>query len=227
MGVHVQIKNRHYGLIVIVLVLVSAAVQAAEPALWLRYPAISPDGASVVFSHRGDLWRVPVEGGLATQLTVHAAHDTRPVWSPDGSTIAFASDRYGNYDVFVMPAEGGKATRLTYHSASDEPTSFTPDGASVLFSSGRLDSASCVQYPRRGAQPELYRVSLAGGMPEQVLSTPAMYAVWNRRRFAARLLGREGSRDRFPQARRLLVCPRRVALRSSFGSAPAPHRLRP
>ncbi len=174
-----QYKNLPIVLAVLCMALASAVVQAAEPALWLRNPAISPDGGNVVFSHRGDLWSVPVEGGLATQLTVHAAHDTKPVWSPDGTSIAFASNRYGNYDVFVMPSGGGRATRLTYHSASDNPTSFTPDGESVLFSSGRLDSASCVQYPRRGAQPELYRVSLKGGMPKQVLTTPAMYAVWN------------------------------------------------
>ena len=78
-----------------------------------------------------------------------------------------------------MPASGGPAKRLTWHSAGDFPASFTPDGKNVLFSSGRLDSRTMVGYPRRGAQPELYSVSVAGGMPTQVLSTPAMYASWN------------------------------------------------
>ena len=116
-------------------------------------PAISPDGETVVFSYRGDLWSAPTAGGTATPLTLHEAHDSYPVWSRDGSTIAFASDRYGNYDVFVMDADGGVATRLTFHSANDLPTSFTPDGRSVLFGSARLDAASCVQFPT-GAQPE-------------------------------------------------------------------------
>jgi Tol biopolymer transport system component len=156
----------------------SSAATAAEPALWLRYPAISPDGATIIFSYHGDLWRVPSSGGQALQLTVHAAYEFGPVWSPDGSKIAFASNRYGNFDIFVMPAEGGAATRLTFHSAGDFPTSFTPDGASVLFSSSRLDAQSCAQYPT-GAQPELYRVSLEGGMPAQVFSTPAIYATWD------------------------------------------------
>ncbi len=157
----------------------AAAAMAAPEALWLRYPAISPDGSQIVFSFRGDLWKVPARGGTAVPLTVHPAHDYAPVWSPDGSHIAFASDRYGNFDVFVMPASGGEATRLTFHSADDTPTSFTPDGTAVLFSSARLDAATHVGFPT-GAQPELYRVSLQGGMPEQVLTTPALYAVFDR-----------------------------------------------
>jgi tricorn protease len=100
------------------------------------------------------------------------------VWSPDGSKIAFTSDRYGNFDVYSMPASGGTATRLTFHSANDFPTSFAPDGESVLFSSARLDSKDCVQFPT-GAQPELYRVLLTGGMPAQVLTTPASFAVYD------------------------------------------------
>jgi len=158
---------------------ITGAAAAAETALWLRNAAISPDGGTIAFSYRGDLWRVSSVGGQATRMTVHAAYESMPVWSPDGSKIAFASDRYGNFDIFVMPAAGGTAERLTFHSANDEPTSFTPDGAAVQFTSGRLDAQSCVQFPTRRAQPELYRVSLEGGMVEQVLTTPTMYAVWD------------------------------------------------
>ncbi len=152
---------------------------AAERALWLRYPAISPDGQTVAFAYKGNLWKVAVGGGTATPLTVSEAHNTMPVWSPDGTRIAFASDRYGNFDVFLMPAEGGEAKRLTFHSADEMPTSFTPDGKAVLFTAAILDSASNAQFPTP-AQPELYEVGIAGGMPEQVLTTPAMYAVFDR-----------------------------------------------
>ena len=163
---------------VFVLLTFAGAASAAEPALWLRSPAISPDGETIAFSYRGDIYLVPSEGGAAVPLTVHPAYDTMPVWSPDSTRIAFASDRYGNLDIFVINADGGTAERLTVHSADDRPTSFTPDGEAVLFGSARLDAASCVQFPT-GAQPELYRVSVDGGMPRQVLSTPALYAVYD------------------------------------------------
>ena len=79
---------------------------AQQTPLWLRYPAISPDGKSIVFSYKGDLYKVASAGGDAVPLTLHEAHDFMPVWSHDGKYIAFASDRYGNFDVFVMPAAG-------------------------------------------------------------------------------------------------------------------------
>ena len=152
---------------------------AAERGLWMRYPAISPDGKAIAFSYRGNLWKVAATGGVATALTVGSSYNYAPVWSPDGSRIAFASDRNGNFDVFVMASEGGESTRLTYHSADETPASFTPDGKSVLFSANVLDAALNVQFPS-GAQPELYRVGLDGGMPAQVLTTPALYATYDR-----------------------------------------------
>jgi Tol biopolymer transport system component/C-terminal processing protease CtpA/Prc len=155
------------------------AASGAERALWLRYPAISPDGKTVVFEYRGNLWKVPSTGGPATALTVGDDYNSRPVWSPDGSQIAFASDRNGNFDVFVMPAEGGEAKRLTFHSADETPTSFTPDGKAVLFTASILDAPTNVEFPN-DAQPELYRVTLDGHRPQQVLTTPAMYAVYDR-----------------------------------------------
>jgi tricorn protease len=139
---------------------------------WLRYPAISPDGKTIVFTFKGDLYRVPAGGGTATQLTTHTAEDFRPVWSHDGKRIAFASDRYGNFDVYLMPAEGGEARRLTFHSAPELPYAFTPDDKQIVFGAARMDAAANRLYPTP-SQPELYEVPAAGGRPTQLLTTPA------------------------------------------------------
>ena len=122
------------------LVLTTFSANAQELALWLRYPAISPDGQTIAFSYQGDLFTVSSSGGEAKRLTVHSAYDYQPVWSHDGKTIAFASNRHGNFDVFTIPAAGGTETRLTYNSAQDFPSDFTIDDTKVLFSSARIDS---------------------------------------------------------------------------------------
>jgi tricorn protease len=152
--------------------------QAAESPLWMTYPSISPDGKTIVFTYKGDLYSVSSEGGTAVPLTLHESHDYMPVWSPDGKWIAFASDRYGNFDVFVMPAEGGEAKRLTYHSAADYPSDFTPDGKEVIFSSARMDANTNVQFPS-GVLPELYKVAVTGGRTSMVLTTPAEMATYS------------------------------------------------
>jgi Tol biopolymer transport system component/C-terminal processing protease CtpA/Prc len=139
---------------------------------WLRYSSISPDGKTIVFTYKGDLYRVATSGGTATALTLHEAHDFMPVWSHDGKSIAFASDRYGNFDIFVIPADGGEARRVTYHSAQEYPYEFSRDDKTVLFGSSRMDLASNRTFPT-GSQPELYSVSVTGGRVSQLLSTPA------------------------------------------------------
>jgi tricorn protease len=148
------------------------SVSAQSNPSWLRYPAISPDGKTIVFTYKGDLYRVPAAGGMAAPLTAHEAHDFMPVWSHDGKQIAFASDRYGNFDIFIVPAEGGEPRRITFHSTQEYPYAFANDDKSVLFGAARLDAASNRTYPT-GSQPELYKVPVTGGRVEQVLTTPA------------------------------------------------------
>lgn len=141
------------------------SVQSQGNALWLRYPAISPDGKTVVFGYKGDLYRVDAAGGVASPLTIHEAHDMMPVWSHDGKTIAFASDRYGNFDVFVMPSTGGTPTRLTFNSAADYPYDFSRDNLQVLFGSGRNAPATSVRFPSPRLFRNLYQVPAKGGRP--------------------------------------------------------------
>jgi tricorn protease len=149
--------------------------------LWMRYPAISPDGKTIAFSFEGHLFVVPSAGGLAQPLTAGTAVDTSPVWSPDGKSIAFASDRYGNFDVFLISAEGGPARRLTTHSADEIPVCFTPDGQSVVFNAQRMVSAETSKFPAPKRFPELYKVSIEGGKePEMILVTPALNAQYDK-----------------------------------------------
>ena len=82
--------------------LLSLNAHAAEDAAWMRYPAISPDGTQIAFSFKGDIYTVSTNGGRANQITTNPAHDTRPIWSPDGQTLAFASDRLGGMDIYVF-----------------------------------------------------------------------------------------------------------------------------
>ncbi len=149
---------------------------AGDPALWLRYPAISPDGKTIVFCYRGDLYKTDPFGETTMPLTLYEGQDFRPVWSHDGKWIAFASDRSGNFDVYLMPAEGGRAVRLTHHSSDDFPTAFSADDQAVLFSSSRLDRASHAQFPT-GRFGELYSISIHGGRPRMLMTTPAEEAV--------------------------------------------------
>jgi tricorn protease len=148
----------------------------AGPPLWLRYPAISPDGQTIAFSYQGDIYSVPTAGGNATPLTLGESYEFSPVWSHDGKSLAFASDRYGNFDVFVMPAGGGEATRLTYHSAREVPSTFSADDKAVLFAAYRQELATNAQFPI-GLMTQLYSVPVGGGRVSMALPVPAVNAV--------------------------------------------------
>ncbi|BDC98868.1 tricorn protease [Persicobacter psychrovividus] len=157
--------------------MMSLSVLAQNP-LWMRYPSISPDGEHIAFSYQGDLYVVAAAGGEATPITNHVAHDFSPVWSPDSKQIAFASDRHGNFDLFLTTVNGGRAKRLTFNSTSEIPTSFTPDGQSVLFTAQVLDDVKSAQFPY-GRLDELYAVGIDGGRPKQILTLTAEHAQYS------------------------------------------------
>jgi len=140
----------------LVLTLAANAAPASE-ALFCRRPAIDADGSTIVFSHQGDLWSVAAAGGRAVRLTAHEAYDGWPVFAPDGVTLAFASDRYGDFDVFVMPADGGPPARLTHAETTDRPCAFSPDGEELYFASRRLFDFPMSQ--------QIQSVPVAGGTP--------------------------------------------------------------
>ncbi|ANI90008.1 peptidase S41 [Arachidicoccus ginsenosidimutans] len=132
--------------------------------LWLMNPSISPDGKTIAFGYKGHLYTVNSSGGTAQPLTVGDAYDEMPVWSHDGKSIAFASDRYGDFDVFVISAKGGAAKRLTYYSGNDIPADFSPDDKQVLFLSARNAPAKSVRFSS-GLFKNLYSISVNSGRP--------------------------------------------------------------
>jgi Tol biopolymer transport system component len=154
-------------------------VSAQTKPLWLRYPTISPDGKTIAFSYKGDIYKVPSSGGDAIPLTLHEAYDYMPVWSHDGKWLAFASDRYGNFDVYIMPSSGGDAKRLTYHSAQDYPYDFSPDDKKVLFGTTRNDVYTSARFPLRNLFLKLYEVPSEGGRSVMFLSAGSEFAHFN------------------------------------------------
>ncbi|TAF53195.1 MAG: peptidase S41 [Sphingobacteriia bacterium] len=178
-----------------VLALLGNTAWAQENALWMRYPAISPDGNTIVFSYQGDLYTISSKGGLAQPLTTHEAHDYYPVWSKDGQSIAFASDRYGNFDVFVVPATGGEARRLSFHSANDYPFDFSADGSKVLYGSARHTVASNVRFPRGTLFLQTYEVPAKGGRSTLVSAVGMEHAQYNKEGTKIIYQDRKGTED--------------------------------
>ncbi|MGB5105653.1 MAG: S41 family peptidase [Candidatus Zixiibacteriota bacterium] len=138
--------------IAIVLATMLLAEQSfAEEILYGRYPALSPDGQTIAFTYRGDIWTVRSAGGEATRLTVHEAEDILPHFSPDGKWLMFSSRRFDNYDIFVMPAGGGEARQITVNTADDFGSGWFPGSDSVVF------------YSERDGRSDIYKAAIEGG----------------------------------------------------------------
>ena len=151
---------------------IMTAISVNASPLWMRYPAISPDGSQIAFTYKGSIYVAKATGGEATRITPSSSYDYAPVWSPDSKTIAFASNRYGNFDVFTISANGGTPKRVTTNSASEIPSAFSPDGEKIYFSATISDPVESALFPK-GSMQELYSIPVNGGRYERVLATPA------------------------------------------------------
>lgn len=151
----------------------------AEPAFFVRTPALIPDASVMVFSCQGDLWSIPIPQlplselnttlsskpaskfiGSAKRLTVHSAYDYSPIISPDGKTIAFASNRYSTFDLFTIPLEGGNPVRLTFSQSDEKPLQFSDDGNTLYYSGREL-----FEYPM---YEQILQIPITGGTPFRV-----------------------------------------------------------
>ncbi len=148
---------------------VGLCASAQQAPLWLRNTAISPDGSAIAFTYHGDIFTVPTQGGAASQLTSNPAFDSYPVWSPDGSKIAFASDRRGSLDIFIVDAQGGTPKRLTTNSASEIPLGFLNDSTILYSTSYQMPTLEVAQGP---FQAQVWQVPATGGRPKMYASIP-------------------------------------------------------
>ena len=132
-----------------------------------RRPALSPDGTKLAYTHGGDIWVANVADGQATRLTAHAGFDTSPIWSPDGSQIAFSGKRHGNFDVFVIAASGGEPKRLTWISENEVIHGWV--NQSTLLTGMTRER----WYNRYGRAQGLWTVNTAGQTPQLFGDFPA------------------------------------------------------
>src|SRR5579863_1317452 len=107
--------------------------QVSPDGKWVAYTVSTPD----MDANRGasNIWIVPTAGGASLQLT-QSGHDSSPVWSPDGKTIAFLSSRSGDSQVYLLSMDGGEAKPLTHLSTGADNLKWSPDGKTIAFTSG-------------------------------------------------------------------------------------------
>lgn len=124
-------------LALVFLLTLPVAAQQPSTAGYFRFPALTGD--TLIFTAEGDLWRVPIAGGVAQRLTTHAAEESRPAVSPDGKTLAYSAAYEGPTEVYTMPIEGGAPVRRTFEGATAQVAGWTP-GGQVLYTTRRYST---------------------------------------------------------------------------------------
>ncbi|WP_418121992.1 S41 family peptidase [Chryseobacterium sp. PTM-20240506] len=132
----------------------SIQVSAQEKSYFLSNPSLSPDGKTAYFAYDGDIWKVDSNGGNASRITALEGEEINPRISPDGKWLAFSSNQYGNYDVYVMPAEGGSIKQLTFHTGKDEIENWGWDSKTIYFTSNRNNNFGSFKTTIEGKTPQ-------------------------------------------------------------------------
>ena len=123
---------------------------------YLTQPALCPTRPEIAFVSGGDIWVAPAKGGEAHLLVSHPADESRPLYSPDGTRLAFVSTRTGGGDIYVLTLASGELKRLTFDDGMEQLDAWSRDGRWIYFSTGSHDV---------GRKNDLYRVSAEGGTP--------------------------------------------------------------
>ncbi|BFO65349.1 S41 family peptidase [Chryseobacterium sp. KCF3-3] len=129
-------------------------ISAQEKSYFLSSPSLSPDGKTAYFSYDGDIWKADSNGGNASRITALDGEEINPRLSPDGKWLAFSSNQYGNYDVYLMPAGGGTIKQLTFHTGRDEMESWAWDSKTIYFTSTRNNNFGSFKTTIEGKTPE-------------------------------------------------------------------------
>ncbi|PTT39884.1 peptidase S41 [Chryseobacterium sp. HMWF028] len=129
-------------------------ISAQEKSYFLSSPSLSPDGKTAYFAYDGDIWKADSNGGNASRITALDGEEINPRLSPDGKWLAFSSNQYGNYDVYVMPAGGGTIKQLTFHTGRDEMESWAWDSKTIYFTSSRNNNFGSFKTTIEGKTPQ-------------------------------------------------------------------------
>ncbi|MFQ6082783.1 MAG: S41 family peptidase [Candidatus Aminicenantia bacterium] len=154
----------------LVFILFSGISYAPQEARVLRFPGIHND--QIVFTYAGDLYIVPVTGGVARKLTSHEGFEIFARFSPDGKKIAFTGEYDGNREVYLIPREGGIPKRLTYTSSLSRDDVSDRMGPNNIVMGWKHDNKHIVFRSRmrewNSFNGQLYLVSSRGGIPVQL-----------------------------------------------------------
>jgi tricorn protease len=155
------LKSMNKTIALMMLLLAGNAVAEREQVQLASLPTLSPGGKTLVFEYRRDLWIASSEGGEARPLTTHPAHDTYPVFSPDGTQLAFQSNRDDSWQTYVIPVSGGSPRQLTFHSEGSTPRAWFPDSQSLIVSGDRANQGH--------RQARLFRIDCNGQKAPKML----------------------------------------------------------
>ena len=167
-----KILNRHFDMkqtltkIIFTAAILAAGVSAGaqETPLWVRKNAISPDGKTIAFSYKGNIWTVSTEGGKALQITSNAAYESDPLWTRDSREIVFSSYREGGKDIYITSAQGGTPRRVTDLPGNETPKAVLADGR-IIFSAALATDGEYDGFP---GDAQLYIIGKEGGRAQLV-----------------------------------------------------------
>ncbi|WP_221390951.1 amidohydrolase family protein [Dyadobacter sp. NIV53] len=122
--------------------------------------ALSPDKNTIVMDLQGTIYKIPASGGKAVALTDALGDCRQPVWSPDGSKVAFQAFWDGNFHIWTVGKNGGIPVQITFGTFDDREPAYSPDGKSIVFSSDRSGNY------------DVWSMDLATGTMKQLTTDP-------------------------------------------------------